>query len=184
MNSSNGDRAIEIREGVVMGDGSSPLAPTRPEAGTAIARRTKPSLVGRIGIAGAIIGLVLLAMGVAQVGFGSIHVAILYLRGERLILSPADVRVEGLTRSKPVRVTARIWNYTGNPVRLLGSSVKCSCVTVKEMPEMIPAGVRSELVFEVHALAGSPEVDQEVAFFTDHATRPVLGAHVTARVLD
>ena len=131
-----------------------------------------------------VLSVSLLGVAAARLEFGSIPVAVLYLRGERLILTPTDLRVDGLTRAKPVLVTAEVRNFGPTPVRVLGSAVNCSCVSVKEMPEAVPAGGRCAIVFEVHALPGKPDVDQQVVFFTDHPTRPCLGVHVKGQVRD
>jgi len=167
-----------------MNEREAPMATVAPIAEAHRPTPPRPTPWSRLRIPLAVLALTILTLGVARITFGSIPVAIRYLQGERLILAPADLRVEGLTRARPVLITAEVRNYTSSTVRLLGSAANCACVTVKEMPDAIPAGGRSAIVLEARALPNKPDVNQVVVFFTDHPVRPKLGVHVTAKVRD
>jgi len=149
------------------------VAPIDPSGSKPVrtSRRTwlRPALVA--------VALALAGLGVAQVRFGSIPLAIRYARGERLIVEPALLHVDGLTVADLTPAATEIHNYTGSPVRLLGSAANCTCVTVKDLPPSIPAGGTARLSFLVHALAGKPDVDQPIIL-------PQLGVRVTGTARD
>ena len=128
-----------------------------------------------------VVGATFSGLSVAWIGFGSIPVALHYLRGDRLILEPASLHAEGLTISNFVVVTTEIHNYTRAPVRLLGSAANCTCVTAKDLPGVIPAGEIGRVAFGVRALPGKPEVNQRIVIYTDNPGRPQLGVHVLGR---
>jgi hypothetical protein len=111
--------------------------------------------------------------------FGSIPVALRFIRGERVILEPTRLRAVGLTLDKPVRVSTRIRNYTSKPVRLLGSNVRCTCVVVQALPVTIPPGGTYELIIEARAIAGKPELDETVVVSTNTKEKPQLGVRVS-----
>jgi len=127
----------------------------------------------------AAVALALAGLGAAQIGFGSLPLAIRYARGERLIVEPARLHVAGLTVADQTLVATEVYNYTKVPVRLLGSAASCTCVTVKDLPPSIPAGGKARLSLLVHALADKPGVDQPIILFTDDPGRPQLGVRVT-----
>lgn len=104
--------------------------------------------------------------------------AVRYLRGERLILEPTRLHAEGLSTSAPVLVSTVVRNYTGRPVRLLGSSVRCTCVISQELPATIPPGGTFRLSLRVQALPEKPKVDEPIVIFTDHRDYPRLGVRV------
>lgn len=127
-----------------------------------------------------IVGVVsMLGVAVLWLVFGSLPVAVRYLRGERLILEPARLRAERLSTSTPVLLTTTIRNFTGRPVRLLGSSVRCTCVVTQKLPAMIPPGGTFRLSLRVQASAEKPTVDEPIVIFTDHREHPRLGVRVT-----
>jgi len=111
--------------------------------------------------------------------FGSLPVALRFLRGERLILEPSQLRVGQLSTSTPVLASTRIRNYTSGPVRLLGSNGRCTCVVAQELPATIPAGGTYELAIEVRALPNKQVVDEAIVIYTDNRKHPRLGVRVS-----
>lgn len=123
---------------------------------------------------------VVLALGTFAVkrSFGSLPVALHYLRGERFILEPARLRVGPLDVGKPVATFTEIRNYTSSPVRLLGASYRCMCAVAKGLPATVPAGATFRLPIDVQALPNKPTVDESIVIFTDSEERPQLVVHV------
>jgi hypothetical protein len=127
----------------------------------------------------------LLALGATVVArsFGSLPVALRYVRGERFFLEPAWLRVGPLEVGKPITAYAEIRNHTSGPVRLLGADHRCICAVAKGLPATVPAGAIFRLPIAVQALADKPMVDESIVIFTDSKDRPELVVHVlgTAR---
>lgn len=131
-----------------------------------------PAILAMVG------AVVMLGAAIVWPVFGSLPVAVRYLRGERLILEPTRLRAAGLSTSKPIFVSTAIRNLTGRPVRLLGSSVRCTCVITQELPATIPPGCTFRLSLKVQALPEKPAVDEPIVIFTDHRDYPRLWVRV------
>lgn len=124
-------------------------------------------------------GMVAVTGGISWFAFGSIPVALRYLRGERLILEPARIHAANLTTTEPVAAYTEIRNYTPRPVQLLGASARCTCVFALDLPATIPAGRTFRLPVKVRALSDKPSVDETLIVFTDCKDRPQLRVRVS-----
>jgi hypothetical protein len=111
--------------------------------------------------------------------FGSLPVALRFLRGERLILEPSQVRVGKLSTATPVMASTRICNYTSGRVRLLGFNSQCTCVVAQALPAVIPAGGTYDLAIEIRAIPNKQVVDEAIVIFTDNRKHPRLGVRVS-----
>lgn len=122
----------------------------------------------------------LLVLGTAVVArsFGSLPMALHYLRGDRLFLEPARLRVGPLEVGKPITTFTEIRNDTAVSVRLLGANYRCTCAIAKDLPATIPAGATFRLPIVVQALKNKPTVDESIVIFTDCKERPQLVVHV------
>ncbi len=132
--------------------------------------------------AASFLGIVLLAMLALQIYFGSARVGVRYLRGERLIVGSPRVHVGVLAPASTVIVRTSIHNHTGVPVRLLGASTRCTCVMAIDLPAVIQPGSKFPLAFQVRALPGKTQVDEQVVIFTSDPRRPELSVVVTGSI--
>lgn len=123
-------------------------------------------------------GTSVLGMAVAWLAFGSVPVALRYLRGERLIAQPRQLDAGTLSTTAPVIARAEIRNYTGHPVRLLGASYRCTCVVAGDLPATIPAGGSFPLTLKIQARPDKLTVDEPVVVFTDSRAAPRLVVRV------
>ena len=137
-------------------------------------KRRLLAILRTVSLFAALTGLTLIGVWVK---FGSPRIAVRYLRGERLILEPERIWLTDLD-SEPVVVHAEIRNYTAKPVRLVGASLRCTCVFAKELPATIPAGDTFRLPLQVHALPNKPEIDEMIAIYTDDPQRPQMRLRV------
>lgn len=104
---------------------------------------------------------------VMSVGFGSLPVAIRYVRGERLIVEPVRFKLRGLKVDPPRTVATYVRNFTGRPVKLLGASTRCACVFAQDLPTNVAAGETRRLDLKVRSLPNKTELDQTIVIFTD-----------------
>jgi hypothetical protein len=104
-------------------------------------------------------GLLALGLGAAWMIFGSLPVALRYLRGERLIAEPTRIHLNHLSAEVPTEALVEVRNYNLRAVQLLGATTQCTCVFARDLPVTIPAGRRFRLPIQVRLLPGKPTVD-------------------------
>lgn len=148
------------------------------QAGSLRARRLTPVVAGIAATAA-----VCIAWGFVR--FGSLHDAWLYAGGARVMLDRSTLSLPpgkvGDTRS----AVFRLRNLTGKPVRVLGATVSCDCVSTEGLPSEVDAGGSILLRSSVH-LDGrvSGSFEQSVTYFTDHPSAPSLRVVIRGQVLD
>jgi hypothetical protein len=152
--------------------------PPTPEQG----RSTATSRGGEVGRAAAIVPA---ALGVAVVvvvclawsllRFGSLSDAFRYARGSRVVIDPPTLVLPPGRFDDRQTADFRMRNLTSQPVRVLGATVSCDCVTTEGLPTVIDAGGSLRLRSSVHLDARSlgPFV-QSVLYYTDHPAAPSL----------
>lgn len=132
-------------------------------------------------LGGAAFVLVLLALGSSFL-FGSVSAALAKLRGESLgapqyvdfgTAKPGEVREE----------TVPITNWTDRPIRLIGGTSDCSCITTKDMPVTILSNETYELTIRLKVPQSTPGgFTRTVAILTDcdeqRGIKIRLGCHV------
>lgn len=122
-------------------------------------------------------GLALVA--VLAVGSPPGQGALARLRGEIItIANPVEDAGEGTVRAVPFRLV----NRSDRPVRILGGSAACTCVTTGGLPVTIPAHgtVTIEIVI---AYTGSPgQFGHRFELFTDQNYQPTVRGRVTGTV--
>jgi hypothetical protein len=117
-----------------------------------------------------IVGVLIIAGGVAGVAhlrFGSLPSGLAYLRGERLLINPATTHLGQVTRGESADLHFRFTNFTGRPVRILGSQSSCTCLAVTELPVTIPSGDSLDVTVGVDFSSKGDEYRQVLTFFTD-----------------
>lgn len=80
----------------------------------------------------------------AVVSFGSVSAALAHLQGNSISLSPSLVDVGTAPAGAEARQSVALHNWTGEPIRVVGGTSDCSCVTTADLPVVVPAhGSRS-----------------------------------------
>ncbi|HUE13088.1 MAG TPA: hypothetical protein VMR25_02885 [Planctomycetaceae bacterium] len=130
---------------------------------------TRPSKNGFL-VAAFAIPIVLLGItaGWAYFRSGSWVLVLPYLSGERLLVEPTTVRLGEQKPGTVAEFQVRVLNATPGDVRLLGAQKTCSCITVDDLPLLIPAGHSLELQFQVHIASTTGVMRHSVKFFTDY----------------
>lgn len=89
-------------------------------------------------LGGALASFAVIALG-CTLFFGSISATLATLQGESLS-APSYVNFGSAKPGDRLEQTITIKNWTAKPVRLIGGTSDCSCVTTSEMPLTIPSG--------------------------------------------
>lgn len=82
--------------------------------------------------------MALLALG-STLAYGSVSAALAKLRGESLS-APAYVEFGTAKSGERVEQQVEIHNWTAAPIRLIGRTSDCSCITTRSLPQTIPPG--------------------------------------------
>lgn len=147
-----------------------------PGAPPKLERLWRRNLPGIGGIAVVILGCIAWAM----ISFGSIYQAYLYAAGFRVTIEPTTITVQDGKLGEAGGAVLLIRNLTGRPVRLLGVSTSCTCVSTDKMPVVIPPHLTKELhVMLKPGEPTAPRSEQIVVYHTDHPTAPRLVVKVT-----
>jgi hypothetical protein len=159
-------------------DRSPPARPTpsRP-------RRLVGSLVGPL------LGAVVLLAGVllwVWIQFGSVNIALAYLRGERLIITPSVLSLGDAELGEERQLSVTLANHTPRDVTIVGGGSSCSCLALDRFPILIPRGQERELLVKVKVSATpgstSTTFNQAVQYYTDSEFGPILLVQIVARV--
>ena len=114
--------------------------------------------------------------------FGSFDAALAHLRGERISVRPSLVDAGSGSPGESLEVSVELANWTDRPVRIIGRSSDCFCVTTDELPlRLEPA--ESRRVPIVVRLPRTPGLfNRQVYFLTDHDQARTIVFPLTARV--
>ena len=89
---------------------------------------------------GAAATLIVLAIG-AIFAFGSVQVAIAYLRGERLVPYPRVVDIGEVSPGERTQVRFSVHNLSDRPVKLVGGGASnCPCLSIPGLPVTVASG--------------------------------------------
>jgi len=124
----------------------------------------------------------ILAIGVAL--YGSPSAALANLRGDTLTVDrshldfghgkPGDVLMQQVT----------VTNWTGGPLRIIGGTADCSCVTTSDLPITLQAGEAKAISIEyrVPQTDKSGVTNRTAMLMTDSPARPKLALTLSANV--
>jgi hypothetical protein len=118
----------------------------------------------------------------ATMNFGSLSHAWLYAAGVRAIIEPASVTLKGGKPGDVCDAVLTIHNFADTPLRVLGVTTTCTCVSTEKLPLVIAPRGRKEVRVTVHVGASSSERPvQTVEYHTNHPSAPNLMVTITAR---
>ena len=115
--------------------------------------------------------------------FGSLSHAWLYASGFRLIVDRPTVRLPDGKPGDERDAEFLVYNFSAHPVRILGVTTSCGCLSTDKLPVTIsPRGIK-ELRLTLH-LEKSGIVEQTIIYHTDEPNSTNLAVTVSARVSD
>jgi hypothetical protein len=159
------------------------LAAVRPrlEALKPAALRSGALQFGRAVVAVAL--LLGLAAAVAHLVCGSVDVALARLRGETVSVSSDYLNFGSGRAGETLTSVVRVFNRTDAPVKVVGGSSDCSCVTTKDLPVEIAPGGSVELTIQLVLPRTQPGVFTRTAvLWTDHEMRRTIPLQLGSRV--
>ena len=146
--------------------------------------RQRPPTKRMIPIAVGIAAVAASCVAWAYIQFGSIRDAWLYAGGARVVIDRATLILPTGKVGDTQEAVFEIRNLASGPVRVLGATVSCDCVTTEGLPVEVAAGESRRLRSTLHLDARmSGLFEQSVTYFTDHPSAPSLRVVIRGRVL-
>jgi len=105
-----------------------------------------------------------------------------WLRGERLLLSPARVDLGRVVGNQEIEFQLELRNLTLRPVTLVGAQRSCQCISVSEFPLVVPPSRTVQLPMRIVAPADAGNFLQSLKLFTDFPERSQLPVEVYGTV--
>jgi hypothetical protein len=135
-----------------------------------------PAVVGVVAVAAACVGW-------AWFRFGSLRDAWLYAGGARVVIDRSALALPTGNVGDTQAAVFRLRNLTSQPVKVLGASVSCDCVSTEKLPAEVPPGGAHDLRSTVH-LDGrvTGPFEQFVTYYTDHPSAPALRVTIRGHV--
>jgi hypothetical protein len=159
------------------------LAVARPQSGTFDPRTWRDGALqlGRPAMA------VALLLGLAAAGghlmYGSVDRALAKLRGETVSVSNDYIDFEPGHPGEIRTSVVRVFNHTDAPVKVIGGSSDCSCITTQDLPVEIAPGGAADLTIQLIFPQSQPGAFTRTAvLWTDHETRRTIPLHLGSRV--
>jgi len=132
---------------------------------------------------GGFAALLAVIVGVGIFVFGSSEAAIARLRGESLRVTPAVLGLGSGTPGTLLTTLVTVRNYTSHPVRLIGGTSDCSCITTQNMPVTIEPGDSTTIGVKMKVpSANAGQLTRWVELFTDCPNQRTLRLTVGCRV--
>ncbi len=131
--------------------------------------------------AGAVVLLSLLA-GLGVWMFGSIDAALAHIRGERVSVRPNIVDLGRGAPGQSVETTVELVNRTDRPVRIIGGTSDCSCVTTKDLPVSLGPGESRPVSIRVGLPTTLGLFNRQALFWTDDDQARTIVFPLTGRI--
>jgi hypothetical protein len=112
----------------------------------------------------------------------SLSLALAYVEGERLVVSPLDVDL-GECDSKSNHVaTFTLTNLAAGPIRIVGSRESCNCLRLGELPITIEPRQSRDISIRAF-VAGKAEYSQAIILYVDDGGLRSVALRIHAKVL-
>src|SRR5262249_20186873 len=114
----------------------------------------------------------------------SSEAALAYFRGERVSAKPNLIDLgegeAGTSRTSPVELV----NRTDAPIRIIGGSSDCSCVTTDDLPISIGPNESRSLTVRVRFVGPPGIFSRTFVLFTEDQSLGVIGLRLTGRITE
>lgn len=124
--------------------------------------------LGRILLFAAPVLMLAALSGGSWVIFGSPDAAFCYLRGERVLVHPSIGLVDLPSSDSTARVTFKVNNLSGTPMKLVGAKTFCTCVLVNQLPTTIEPWGHYDLEVVVRPKVEGEAIEQSLILYTDN----------------
>jgi Methylamine utilisation protein MauE len=157
------------------------LVVARPDLGS-LREKSQRTLAHVGGVAVGAAALFGLLAGTGALIFGSADAALAHLRGERVSVRPAFVDIGSGVPGQTFEATVELVNRTDRPVRIIGGTSDCSCVTTDELPLTLGPGEARGVTVRVKLSSDLGIFNRKAFFWTDHDQARAVLFDLTGRI--
>jgi len=157
------------------------LGVSRPRTPDAALRRAFTQPYGAwVGTVAVVCGVL---VGVGSLAFGSVEAVVAKLRGETLWVPPYTDFGSGKP-GESLQTSIPVANWTNTPLRLLGGTADCTCVTAEDFPLVIPPNSKASFRVRLNVIADTGgQFTRSIVVRTDDPARPQFTFQIGCRVL-
>ena len=124
------------------------------------------------------------AMIVGSVVYGSPQAAIAHMRGELLSISPDYLDFGRVSAGETVSNTLEFQNWMDVEVTIVGGTSDCSCITTDDLPLTIPARCSKAVSIRMKVpQSRSGALTRTAELWTDNESRPTIRLRMGARIV-
>ncbi len=127
-------------------------------------------------------GVVLTALGLFTLRFGSPSTSLAYLRGERVIASPSTYDVGEGRSGEMKRAVFRLHNLTGSPLTITGGATSCTCITQERFPIRIEPAMSVDMTVSIKLSEKPGMLPQSIILYTDSSEQPEVALRIAGRI--
>lgn len=151
------------------------MVTTDLQSDSAVSNQTRFPLKGALVTA----GLCALLLIVIVVYFGSVPAFTAALRGETFVIEPGQIDLGSVRMGEAHTGTFTIRNLSSKPIRVVGATANCTCVSTNDLPLTVAARSKRQIAFRV--AVNQPAYEQEIIFSVDDGSLQPYTAKVRAR---
>jgi hypothetical protein len=134
--------------------------------------------------AGAALGFVVVLGGGFLLLNENPQAALAQMRGEPLTVEPAVTDIGSAIRGTRQAFPVELRNHADHPIRVVGGTTSCSCITTTDLPLVIPPGENRTLQVTITFKGSAGRFQHHFQLFTDQQQQFAVVAGFTGRVLD
>jgi hypothetical protein len=123
-------------------------------------------------------------VGAAYLSFGSLPAAVAYFRGERVSISPRLADLGSVSLGEDREMILEVWNWTNEPVRLIGGTANCSCTGLQDLPLEIGARQSRFVTVSVLMTGKSGIFTRKAGFLIDDGGMKRIEFRLSGRIVD
>jgi hypothetical protein len=138
------------------------------------------SFVARCTLLGGLIVAILVLAG--SYYFGSLSLAMAYLKGKRFYVSPLVVDLGDCVSGSKHVAKFTVSNFMDQPIRIVGSEEECECLTLDKLPITLDPYVSKDISIEAF-VAGQGKFSHSIILYVDVGELDSIALKINTRVL-
>lgn len=117
--------------------------------------------------------------------FGSTEVAVARLRGETVTVDQRSINFGDGKPGDDLQSVVTVFNWSSQPLKLIGGTTDCSCLTTSDLPVLIPPGESRKIAIHLKVPTATPGTfTREAQLWTDHEHSMAIRIRLACRITE
>jgi len=116
--------------------------------------------------------------------YGSPYAVLTRFGAESISIEPGLTDIGNIQRLQTRSLTVVLRNQTDHPIRILGGTADCSCVTTDDLPVVVPARGTQPIQIKVIFRGQPAKFRRNFFLYTDDEDQPLAVARIQGRILE